>query len=71
MANASGKKIDWVAMKNYSYDLGAMLDFIHDRTKIIYLANPDNPTGTYFNRIEFENFMKKVPKRCLVILDEA
>ena len=71
LANASGKKIDWVAMKNYSYDLSAMLDFIHDRTKIIYLANPDNPTGTYFNRIEFENFIKKVPKRCLVILDEA
>jgi len=71
LANASGKKIDWVPMNNYAYDLSAMLSFIHKKTKIIYLANPDNPTGTYFSRIDFENFMNQVPERCLVILDEA
>ena len=71
LANASGKKIDWVPMREYAYDLNAMLDSIHDKTKIIYLANPDNPTGTYFNKSMFDDFIKQVPDRCLVILDEA
>ena len=42
-----------------------------DYTKIIYLANPDNPTGTYFTKNEFDAFMEEVPDRVLVILDEA
>ena len=71
LANASGKKIDWVSMKDYAYNLDAMAKAIHDKTKIIYLANPDNPTGSYFNKEKFDNFIKKVPNRCLVILDEA
>ena len=71
LASSSGKKIDWVAMKNYKYDLSAMADRINSNTKIIYLANPDNPTGSYFNKKEFDDFMQKVPERALVILDEA
>ena len=71
LANASGKKVDWVPMKNYAYNLDAMADAIHGKTKIIYLANPDNPTGSYFNKDKFDNFIAKVPSRCLVILDEA
>ena len=71
LANASGKKIDWVPMRDYSYDLSAMLDSIHSKTKVIYLANPDNPTGTYFKKSIFDDFMKNIPNRCLVILDEA
>ncbi len=71
LANASGKNIVWVPMKNYKYDLKSMSESINDYTKIIYLANPDNPTGTYFNKEEFDNFMSVVPMRVLVILDEA
>ena len=71
LANSSGKKIDWVSMKDYRYDLNAMGDKIHKNTKIIYLANPDNPTGSYFNKKEFDSFMQKVPSRAVVILDEA
>ena len=71
LANASGKKIDWVPMRNFKYDLGAMALKITKKTKIIYLANPDNPTGSYFSKNEFDSFMNKVPDRCLVILDEA
>ena len=71
LANASGKKIDWVSMKDYRYNLNAMSDRIHKKTKIIYLANPDNPTGSYFDNKEFDDFMQKVPERALVILDEA
>ena len=71
LANASGMKTNWVPMQNYHYDLKKMSEMINDKTKVIYLANPDNPTGTYFNKNSFDNFMKVVPERVIVILDEA
>jgi len=71
LANASGKKIHWVPMKNYHYDLQAMAEKVSDYTKIIYIANPDNPMGTYINKKDFEAFYKHIPKRVLIILDEA
>ena len=71
LANASGRKIHWVPMKNYRYDLEAMAEKGTDYTKIIYIANPDNPTGTYITREEFEEFYVHVPERVLIILDEA
>ena len=71
LANASGKKVNWVNMKNYHYDLEGIAEQINKNTKIIYLANPDNPTGTYFTINQFDKFMKNVPDRVLIILDEA
>ena len=71
LANASGIKTNWVSMKNYHYSLESMANKINDYTKVIYLANPDNPTGTYFNKNSFDDFMSKVPNRVIVILDEA
>lgn len=71
LANASGRKVHWVPMKNYRYDLEAMAEKVTDYTKIIYIANPDNPTGTYITREEFEEFYGHVPERVLIILDEA
>ena len=71
LANASGKKVIWVPKKNYKYDLESICNQINENTKIIYIANPDNPTGTYISKNEFDSFIKKVPKRVLVILDEA
>ena len=71
LADASGYQTDWIPMKDYHYDLDGIADQIDDQTKIIYLANPDNPTGTYFTTKEFDSFMEKVPNRVLIILDEA
>ena len=71
LANASGNKIHWVPMNNYRYDLESMADKINDYTKIIYIANPDNPMGTYITREEFDTFYSYVPDRVLIILDEA
>ena len=71
LANASGRKINWVKTNNFHYDLDEISNKINSNTKIIYLANPDNPTGTYFNKMNFERFIEKVPERVLVILDEA
>ena len=71
LANASGFKTSWIAMDNYHYNLASMAKAINNNTKIIYLANPDNPTGTYFNVKKFDAFMSQVPNRVLVLLDEA
>jgi len=71
LANASGFKTSWIAMDNYHYNLESMAKAINNHTKIIYLANPDNPTGTYFNVKKFDAFMSQVPNRVLVLLDEA
>ena len=71
LANASGRRVHWVPMKNHRYDLQAMADKITDYTKIIYIANPDNPMGTYVTREEFDEFFSHVSERILIILDEA
>ena len=71
LADASGFTAKWAPMKDYHYDLEAIANIIDSNTKIIYLANPDNPTGTYFNKKDFDNFMSYVPNRVLIILDEA
>ena len=71
LANASGKKVHWVPMKNYRYDLKSMLNELNNQTKIIYIANPDNPMGTYITKEEFDAFYSDIPDRVLIILDEA
>src|SRR5262249_18690282 len=60
-----------VHYKDWRYDLEALSAQINDRTKIIYLANPNNPTGTIFTKLEFDRFYAHVPERVLIILDEA
>jgi histidinol-phosphate aminotransferase len=71
LARSRGVTLRMVPLHNYRFDLDAMADAIAPKTKIIYLANPNNPTGTTFTRAEFERFVKRVPARVLVILDEA
>ncbi len=66
-----GRKLVTVPLKDYAFDLEAIYNAITDKTVMIYLANPNNPTGTMFNRDEFEMFMAKVPNHIMVILDEA
>jgi histidinol-phosphate aminotransferase len=58
-------------MKNYAFDLDAMAARITPNTRLIVIANPNNPTGTILHRQELDAFMKKVPDHALVILDEA
>ena len=67
---AQGKSII-VPLKDWRHDLDAMAAQITDRTKIIFIANPNNPTGTINNKSEMDAFMKKVPDRILVVADEA
>jgi histidinol-phosphate aminotransferase len=71
LANAVGTEMNLTQLNNYHYDINAIAERINKRTKIIYIANPNNPTGTIVRRKEFEEFMKVVPETCLVIMDEA
>lgn len=60
-----------VPAKEWGHDLEAMAEAITDKTKLIYLANPNNPTGTLFTQKEWEAFISKVPSNVIVVLDEA
>src|SRR5690606_22284684 len=60
-----------VPAREWGHDLEAMAAAITPATRLIFIANPNNPTGTWIERAEFEAFMAKVPERVLVVLDEA
>lgn len=53
------------------HDLDAMAAAITDKTKIVFLCNPNNPTGTIYDRVAFDVFLEKVPPHVLVVIDEA
>ncbi len=71
LAQGRGVPYRTVPYKDWAYDLPALADAITPRTKLIYLANPNNPTGSFFTRYAFEQFYARVPPRVLIILDEA
>jgi histidinol-phosphate aminotransferase len=67
----NGGELRLVPLKNFAYDLEALADAIAPRTRIVYLANPNNPTGTAFGAAEFGSFLARVPEDVCVVLDEA
>ncbi len=71
LAQSRGVAYRTTPYRDWRYDLPAIAAAITDKTKIIYLANPNNPTGTIFTRHEFDEFYRHVPERVLIILDEA
>ena len=68
---ARGARSIVVAAKNYGHDLDAMVKAIDDETYVVWLANPNNPTGTHAAPEAMEAFLRRVPERVLVVLDEA
>ncbi|MCF2942560.1 histidinol-phosphate transaminase [Paenibacillus tarimensis] len=60
-----------VPLRDGKHDLPAMLAKVNERTKIIWICNPNNPTGTIVTREELDAFLSEVPPHVLVILDEA
>ncbi len=66
-----GRKLNLVPLKDYTYDLDTIAEKINPKTKIVYLSNPNNPTGTMFSKEQLEAFIPKVPKDVLIIFDEA
>lgn len=57
--------------KDYAYDLSAMANCITDKTRLIFIANPNNPSGSYITAAKLRHFMKHVPGNILVVVDEA
>ena len=57
--------------KNYKASVEQILAAVNDKTKIVFIANPNNPTGTYLGRSEIVNIMNKIQKHVIVVLDGA
>lgn len=60
-----------VPVKNHVLDLDAMLKSVNDNTRILFVANPNNPTGTMIRKSEMTSFIRRVPPEVLIVLDEA
>lgn len=70
-AEDMGAGLVQVPMRDLTFDLPAIAHAITARTKVVYLANPNNPTGTMFTAEELDRFLAAIPARVLVVLDEA
>ncbi|MFI5087793.1 MAG: histidinol-phosphate transaminase [Terriglobales bacterium] len=68
---AAGGRLITVAMRGDTYDLDRILAAINPETRIVFIANPNNPTGTLLAPAELDRFMSKVPEQVCVVLDEA
>lgn len=68
---ARGARQIVVPAKDYGHDLDAMLKAIDEETFVVWVANPNNPTGTLVSPEALEAFVRKVPERVLIVLDEA
>ncbi len=64
-------KVVRIPLVNYRYDLLKMAKAVDRHTKIVFIANPDNPHGSYVTHKELEGFLEKIPQNVLVFLDEA
>lgn len=71
VTQAIGAKAVVVPAKDFGHDLDAMADAITDKTALIFIANPNNPTGTFLEQRALKAFLAKVPENVLVVLDEA
>ena len=70
-AKLMGVPVTAVPLSNWTYDLNAILAAVTATTKIIFISNPNNPTGTYLSHDQISTFMDAVPRTVLVVLDEA
>ena len=66
-----GGKGKTVPLRDYTHDLRAIAEAVTPKTRLVFLANPNNPTGTIFRRGDWESFLDKVSKDILLIVDEA
>ena len=70
-AKACGAQVTVVPLKGLRYDLPAMAAAVTPHTKLVFIANPDNPTGTYVTKKELGVFLRDLPHETIVMLDEA
>jgi histidinol-phosphate aminotransferase len=71
IVQAVGGRRKTVPLKNFTHDLAAIADAITPQTRLVFLANPNNPTGTIYHRRDWEAFLERISPDVLVIVDEA
>ncbi len=71
VAELSGFEPRLVPLRNYGFDPQAMLDAMDRRTKVVFVCNPNNPTGTYWDRATLHAFLDQAASRAMVVIDEA
>ena len=67
----NNRRVKKAALRCFKYDLNAILKLVDKKTKLVFIANPNNPTGTYLTKKEIADFLKALPEHVLVVLDEA
>ncbi|HVN85947.1 MAG TPA: histidinol-phosphate transaminase [Candidatus Binatia bacterium] len=71
IVQAAGGRSTIVPLRNFTHDLEAMAEAITPATRLVFLANPNNPTGTIFFRSQWREFLAALPERVIIVLDEA
>jgi histidinol-phosphate aminotransferase len=71
VVQAAGVLRKAVPLRDFTHDLNGMAQAITPRTRLVFLANPNNPTGTIYRRTEWEHFLEKVSDQVLIVVDEA
>lgn len=71
VAEFSGLEARLIPLRDYGFDPQAMLDAMDGNTKILFVCNPNNPTGTYWDRSVMTDFLDQVDGRAMVVIDEA
>jgi histidinol-phosphate aminotransferase len=70
-SQAVGATLKMAPAVDYGHDLEAMLNMVGDKTRVVWVANPNNPTGTWLNAEALENFVAAIPRNVIVVVDEA
>ncbi len=71
LSMARGAKVRNIALKDFKYDIKAILNAINSKTKVIFIGNPDNPTGAYLNNRMLGDFIRGCPDDVVLVFDEA
>jgi histidinol-phosphate aminotransferase len=70
-SQAVGASLKIAPAKNYGHDLDAMLGMVGEKTRVVWIANPNNPTGTWLSGQALKTFIAALPRRVMVVVDEA
>ena len=71
VSQVRGCKYHEIPTKDWGHDLDKFLNHINEKTRVIFIANPNNPTGTYLSHNQIERFLDKVPSNIVVVIDLA
>lgn len=71
LIKASGATLHVARATEWAHDVNNMINAIDDKTRAIFLVNPNNPTGTYTNKEDFEHLLKNIPPHVILVVDEA